>query len=210
MRRKSKKIKIYSFEEFTKLNKRNKIKWINQQTKKVIKKLPTLKKYLTMYDDMSGEFYTLSKEGIQLFSKLTRTDLTYYNRINTTHIKNLIKYGNTSATQLLKVATEERIKSFLDNIEKVGGVEEKEYAEQLLDKLSDNQKAIFTKSKYFFDNGNNNSEDFVKFLNENGVSVGIAKLEAFLVSRRIKVNNAKFYEKGVNTSKLGRRKKKKG
>ena len=209
MRRKTKKIKIYSFEDFTKLNKRNKSKWINQQTRKIIKKLPTLKKYLTMYDDRSGELYTLSKEEIRLFSKVTRSDLEYQ-RINATYIEDLIRYGNTSATQLLKVATEERIKSFLDNIEKVGGTEEKEYAKQLLDKLSDNQKAIFTKSKYFFDNGNNNSEDFVKFYNEHGVTVGIAKLEAFLVSRKIKVNNAKFYEKGVNTSKLGRRKKKNG
>ena len=207
MRRKSKKIKIYSFEDFTKLNKRNKTKWINQQTRKIIKKLPTLKKYLTMYDDRSGELYTLSKEEIRLFSKVTRSDLEYQ-RINAPYIEDLIRYGNTSATQLLKVATEERIKSFLDNIEKVGGTEEKEYAKQLLDKLSDNQKAIFTKSKYFFDNGNNNSEDFVKFYNEYGVSVGIAKLEAFLVSRKIKINNAKFYEKGANTSKLGRRKKK--
>ena len=207
MRRKSKKIKIYSFEDFTKLNKRNKSKWINQQTRKIIKKLPTLKKYLTMYDDRSGELYTLSKEEIRLFSKVTRSDLEYQ-RINAPYIEDLIRYGNTSATQLLKVATEERIKSFLDNIEKVGGTEEKEYAKQLLDKLSDNQKAIFTKSKYFFDNGNNNSEEFVKFYNEYGISVGIAKLEAFLVSRRIKVNNAKFYEKGVNTSKLGRKKKK--
>ena len=209
MRRKTKKIKIYSFEDFTKLNKRNKSKWINQQTRKIIKKLPTLKKYLTMYDDRSGELYTLSKEEIRLFSKVTRSDLEYQ-RINAPYIEDLIRYGNTSATQLLKVATEERIKSFLDNIEKVGGTEEKEYAKQLLDKLSDNQKAIFTKSKYFFDNGNNNSEDFVKFYNEHGVTVGIAKLEAFLVSRKIKVNNAKFYEKGVNTSKLGRRKKKNG
>ena len=208
MRRKTKKIKVYSFEDFTRLNKRDKSKWINQQTRKIIKKLPTLKKYLTMYDDRSGELYTLSKEEIRLFSKVTRSDLEYQ-RINTPYIEDLIKYGNTSATQLLKVATEERIKSFLDNIEKVGGAEEKEYAKQLLDKLSENQKAIFTKSKYFFDNGNNNSEDFVKFLNENGVSVGIAKLEAFLVSRKIKIDNAKFYEKGVNTSKLGRRKKKK-
>ena len=207
MRRKPKKIKIYSFEDFTRLNKRDKSKWINQQTRKIIKKLPTLKKYLTMYDDRSGEFYTLSKEEIRLFSKVTRSDLSY-NRINIPFIKDLLKYGNTSATQLLKVATEERIKSFLDNIEKVGGAEEKEYAKQLLDKLSDNQKAIFTKSKYFFDNGNDNSEDFVKFYNEHGVTVGIAKLEAFLVSRKIKINNAKFYEKGVNTSKLGRRKKK--
>ena len=207
MRRKPKKIKIYSFEDFTRLNKRDKSKWINQQTRKIIKKLPTLKKYLTMYDDRSGELYTLSKEEIRLFSKVTRSDLEYQ-RINAPYIEDLIRYGNTSATQLLKVATEERIKSFLDNIEKVGGAEEKEYAKQLLDKLSDNQKAIFTKSKYFFDNGNNNSEDFVKFYNEHGVSVGIAKLEAFLVSRKIKINNAKFYEKGVNTSKLGRRKKK--
>ena len=67
MRRKSKKIKIYSFEDFTKLNKRNKSKWINQQTRKIIKKLPTLKKYLTMDDDWSGELYTLSKEEIRLF-----------------------------------------------------------------------------------------------------------------------------------------------
>ena len=153
-------------------------------------------------------FFSLSDKEYRTLSNNKTFGLLISTLINSSF--NLIKYGNTSATQLLKVATEERIKSFLDNIEKVGGVEEKEYAKQLLDKLSDNQKAIFTKSKYFFDNGNNNSEDFVKFYNEYGVSVGVAKLEAFLVSRRIKVNNAKFYEKGVNTSKLGRRKKKNG
>ena len=127
MRRKTKKIKIYSFEDFTRLNKRDKSKWINQQTRKIIKKLPTLKKYLTMYDDRSGEFYTLSKEEIRLISKVSRCDLSY-NRINIPCIKDLLKYGNTSATQLLKVATEERIKSFLDNIEQVSGLEERKYA----------------------------------------------------------------------------------
>lgn len=206
MRRKTKKIKIYSFEDFTRLNKRDKSKWINQQTRKIIKKLHTLKKYLTMYDDRSGEFYTLSKEEIRLFSKVSRSDLSY-NRINIPYIKDLLKYGNTSATQLLKIATDERIKSFLDNIEQVSGLEERKYAEQLLNKLSDYQKAVFTKSKYFFDNGNPNSEGLVKFFNEYGTSVAIAKLEAFLVSRRIKIHNPKFYEKGVNTYKLGRRKK---
>ena len=74
--------------------------------------------------------------------------------------------------------------------------------------MSEKEKYLFTQSKYFFDTGNLSSADFVKFIQDNDVTVATAKLEGFLNSiRKEKITEGKYFEKGVTRVKLGRPRK---
>lgn len=189
------------------------LKWIEKQTDKVIKRLPTLKKALKVYDDRSDELYNLDAEEIKLMSKVYKSSISKGEVSGTTEVAldefatNLSYYGDTNIEKLVEVATNTRINSFLENIKAVASEEEYAYVVGIINELTDSQKAKFTKSKYFFDNGNLSSDNFVKFLNEYGVSVGTAKLEGFLASIGLEVQG-RYYVKGETRIKLGRPKRK--
>lgn len=181
--------------------------WVEKETKKVIKRLPTLKKRLTTYDDRSSELYNLTKEEIKLMSKVHIS-----NGIGSAgyeeYVAQLEYYGETKIKELAQSITEQRINSFLENIKQVGGQQEYEYVKDLIDKMSKREKENFVKSKYFFDRGDLNSADFVKFIEENDVSVGTAKLESFLNTKRKEKFDGKYYKQGETRQKLGRPRKK--
>lgn len=196
---------IKAFKEFTP---EKQIEWVEKQTEKVIKRLPTLREELKMYDDKSDELYTMQGEEIELI-KNVYSQKGFGSKQAESFISELKTYGDKDIRSLVKTATTNRIESFLENIKRVGGEKEYIYAKELLDSLTSREKTMFTKSKYFFDNGNLASENFVKFLNENGVTVGIAKLEGFMLSieKTLDIEDAMYYDEDTNIG-LGRPKKK--
>ena len=173
---------------FEKLSLDKQLKWIDQTTSKVLKRLPILKKRLKMYDDKSSELYNLEPSEVAFQAKVYRDIITESDTSSPRYkslknfIYNLDKYANTSLKSISKNLTSIRLQDFKDNILQVGGQKELDYIEKLLNSLTDAQRRGFTISKYFFDNGNLSSEDFVKFIDTYGISVGTAKLETYVQS----------------------------
>lgn len=182
------------------------IEWVEKHTEKVVKRLPTLKKHLTVYDDRSSELYNLSPEEIKLMSKVYTSSLERGEKMKglNSFIAQLQTYTEDRLKVLRERFTTRRIDSFLDNVKQTGGEEEYEYAKSLLEWLTPQEKEQFTKSKYFFDTGNLASADFVKFLKENEITVGTAKLESFISGVLKKDIETKYFIKGTTRIKLGR------
>lgn len=183
------------------------MKWIEKQTEKVINRLPTLKRELAVFDDRSDELYNLTAEEIKLKSVVHSSQIGGEDTSGLLeYVENLTAYGDVNIQTLVDLSTEKRIDSFLENIKQVGGIEEYEYVKKLLNQLTPYERAKFVKSKYFFDTGNLSSDDFVKFLEANEVSVGTAKLEGFMASIGKKVDNGMYFDNNTRI-KLGRPKK---
>ena len=203
--------RVKYFKPFNLLSPEEQIKWIEKQTEKVLNRLPTLKERLTAFDDRSDELYNKTVEEIKLTSKVYTSQIldgdTDIGGLEN-YIDQLTTYGNTNIKTLVKETTKTRLDNFLENILLTGSPEEYEYVKKLLSKMTNTEKNRFVKSKYFFDTGNLNSDDFVKFLEEFDVTVGTAKLESFLVSigRKELIDN-KFFIAGETRVKLGRPKK---
>lgn len=186
------------------------IEWVAKETEKVLKRLPTLKKELKVYDDRSSELYNLTPEEVKLFSKVYSQSISQGNITPELkeYLAQLEEYGEKEIGELTKEKTNIRIDSFLYNLKQVASEEEYIYTKNLIDNMSEKEKEMFTKSKYFFDTGNLGSTNFVKFIQENGVSVATAKLEGFLNSiRKEKITEGKYFEQGVTRVKLGRPRK---
>lgn len=196
--------------KFKLLTLQEQMEWVEKQTKKVLARLPTLKKSLRVFDDRSSDIYNLTAEEIKLSSKVYSTQIsegTYGEGIEN-YIEQLQMYGSSKMSSLVKISREKRIASFLENIKSVGGEEEYKYAKKLLNSLTKAEQNEFVKSKYFFDTGNLSSDDFVKFINDFDVSVGTAKLESFMASiGKLNKENARYFKKGETRIKLGRPKK---
>lgn len=187
------------------------IKEIERLTEEVIERLPDLKHKLTAFDDRSDELYNLTPEEIRLFSKTYTSDIEsgYTSQGLGNFMQQLQRYGETPLEELELSVAMQRWQSFKENILQVGGESEYQYVLELESKIDKRVIVDFTRSKFFFDAGDLSSDNFVKFLNEHGVSVGLAKLETYLESRGIKTDR-KFFEEGVTRTKLGRPRKRKG
>lgn len=193
------------FKEFTPEEQQE---WVEKQTEKVLRRLPTLRKKLSLYDDKSDELYMMEGSNLQLIKNVYQKS-GYKSKQALNFVSELSIYGSTSIKKLIKQTTATRIESFLANIKAVGGAKEYEYAKSLLNQLTEKEKTRFVRSKYFFNNGDLSSENFVKFLNEYGVSVGVAKLEGFMlhIGKDINIDTTMYYGADTNI-KLGRPKKK--
>lgn len=186
------------------------IRELEKLTEKVIERLPELKEKIMAFDDKSDDLYNLTPEEIRLFTKTYSSDIAegigtseglndYYQQLHT--------YGVTPMEELEVNIANQRWESFKEHIKSLGNEEEYNYLLELESKMSESDKIAFTRSKYFFDGGDYNSKDFVKFINDYGISVGMAKLETFLESQRDVETQRRYYEKGVTRTKLGRPKK---
>ena len=213
--------------DFNTLTPEEQIKWLERQTRLVIKRLPALKKKLSVYDDRSEELYNLSQEEIQLFTKSYTEQISSGSiRVRTSigeqpsartkalekYTESLQKYGTKPMRELITESTKMRWDSFLDNVKQCSTTEfETQYLEELTNKMSDRDIYEFTKSKLFFDNGNPNSADFVKFTTEHGISVGLAKLEVFLEQKGYDTKRVFYTEdtrvKLCRPAKRGRKRK---
>lgn len=196
--------------EFKKLTKQEQVEWIETRTKKVISRLPELKQKLTVYDDKSDELYNLESADIQLMSKVHTSRLGKGGSGGTSlpdFLSQLERYSKTDIIQLEQETAQMRWESFLQNAkENASGDGEKEYIDRLAENMSERDIINFTRSKLFFDKGDLNSADFVKFLEQYGIGVGTAKLETWQEQHNIGTDK-QFWTADTST-KLGRHKKK--
>ena len=190
------------------------IQWLISHSKKVIERLPELKKELAVYDDKSNEIYNWDKSTIELFTNTYAIDLTT-GEINGDNIQlqefaeQLSKYGDNGIGELRLMATEQRIESFLESLEKSGASEEEiEYVKSLLNNMSDKQKEAFTKSKLFWDSGDYGSEGVSRFMDLYDITPATANLENWCEQHGIETER-KFFVEGDTAKKRGRHKKKK-
>lgn len=189
------------------------IQWLIKQTHKVIERLPTLKKELSVYDDKSNELYNMDKSEIELFTNtyaidLTTGDMSSDNENLMDYVEQLSKYGDSGIGELRLQATEQRIESFLDSIRKCGASEEElDYVQSLLDAMTDKQKEAFTKSKLFWDSGEYGSEGIRVFMDMYDVTPATANLENWCEQHNISTQQ-RYYEEGDTAKKRGRHKKK--
>lgn len=207
--------KITSLEiPFKDLDVDKQIQWLIKHSQKVIERLPTLKKELSVYDDKSNELYNMDKSTIELFTNtyaidLTTGDISGDNSSLNDFVSQLSKYGDTGIGELRLQATNQRIESFIESIKKCGASEKEiEYVQSLLDKMSDRQKEAFTKSKLFWDSGDYGSEGIRTFMDLYDVTPATANLENWCEQHDIETQQL-FYEEGETAKKRGRHKKKK-
>ena len=182
------------------------IKELERLTEQVLERLPELKHRLVAFDDRSDELYNLTPEEIRLFSKTYISDIEqgYSSAGLQDFQQQLYRYGETPLEELETQVANARWESFKEHIRSLSK-EEYDYLLELEKKLDKSDINAFTKSKFFFDGGDYSSKNFVKFINEHGISVGMAKFETFLESRGIETDR-KFYDEDTRI-KLGRPRK---
>ena len=176
-----------SFTTFSKWSAEKQARYIERETEVLVKRLPSLKKNLQMYGEISDELYNLEP------SELRQIGETYASAVRTGEIttpasKNayrrfinqIKKYARRDMARLAQETAERRLESWLDNVKANGSTEEIEYAEFLLEQMTDSQKIGFTLSKYFLDVENWSSEGFIKSTSEGLYSIQVLKLELFL------------------------------
>lgn len=196
---------------FKELDVDKQIQWLISHSKKVIERLPELKKELAVYDDKSNEMYNMDKSSIELFTNTYAIDLTTGsispdNPELTQYVEQLSTYGDRGIGELRLMATEKRIDNFKESLIKSGASEDEiSYVEDLLEKLSDKQKEAFTKSKLFWDSGEYGSEGVQQFLDMYDVTPATANLENWLEQHGITTERRYFVE-GETAKKRGRHK----
>lgn len=189
------------------------IQWLVKHSQKVIERLPQLKKELAVYDDKSNELYNWDKSSIELFTNTYSQDLatgtiSSDNSSLNDYIQQLSKYGDRGIGELRIEATEQRIESFLDSIEKAGGGEEElDYVQSLLEQMTDREKEAFTKSKLFWDSGEYGSEGLRVFMDLYDVTPATANLENWCEQHGI-TTDQRYYIEGETGKKRGRHKNK--
>ena len=179
---------------FNQLDVDKQIQWLIKHSEQVISKLPQLKKALAIYDDKSNEMYNMEPNEIRLFAQSYAYDLTTGDTSSSdTGLQNFVgqleKYSG-NIMELRMQAMEERIQSFKDSIVESGASEnEIEYVNSLLDKMTDEQKEAFTKSKLFLDTHDYPSEGIQKFMDMYDFTPQTAKLEDWCQQHDIKTDD---------------------
>ena len=172
---------------FLNLTPEQQAKAVERMTKDVIKRLPTLKKQLKMYGEVSDEMYNLSADELELqgstYSRAIRSG-----EISTpssksayqSFIKNLHKYSRMDISKLAQMTAEQRLDSWQKHINANASEEEKKYVEELLKSMTDKQKLGFTRSEYFLDVENWSSQGFIQDTDSGKFSISTLKLELYL------------------------------
>lgn len=172
---------------FTKWSAEEQARFVEKETKNVIKRLPKLKSALQMYGEVSDELYNMSSEELQLmgttYSRAVRggeISTPSSKKAYQDFIRKLRKYSRTSVKELAIQTAEERLESWLNNVRANGSADDIEYAEEMIAGMTDNQKIGFTLSKYFLDVENWGSEGFVQDTGVGVYSIQVLKLELYL------------------------------
>ena len=179
-------------------------RFIETETKNLIKRLPRLKSSLQMYGEISDELYNMSREEIELigstYSRAVRSgeiSTPSSKRAYQNFVNNLRKYSRTSIRELAIQTAEQRLESWLEHVRTNGSVEEIAYAEKLIGMMTTDDKIGFTRSKYFLDTENWGSEGFVQELTSGVYSIQVLKLELYMQEKGYNTDNIYFNE--VNT-----------
>lgn len=161
-------------------------KWVEQETKKVIENLPTLKRELSLTDDRSNEFYNLEVDDITLMSRIYRSEIRQGIKSTgqTNFLKNLEKYGSTPIDELAQDYATERMEDFIESHKAYStGEEDDEYFQELLDMMTPEDKLGFTRSKYFVSWVEGGSDQLVQFGEDFEYSLHTMKLELYMESK---------------------------
>ena len=169
---------------FLKLSPEEQAKSIERQTKELIKRLPTLKKKLKMYGETSDELYKLSSDELDLMGT-TYARAIRGGEISTpsskkayqNFIRNLRRYTRTDISQLAQETANKRMDSWIENIKSGSTDADYQYAQEMFNSLTDEEKQGFTRSKFFMD-----SSYMYMITEEDGkqYSVQTLKLELYL------------------------------
>lgn len=176
--------KKISIDAFLKLSPEEQAKQIERETQKLINRLPALKKQLKMYGETSDELYNLQRDELELigstYAKAVRggeittpTAKASYNKF----IRNLRKYARTDLGELARQTANARMDSWLEHIDASSNEGDSEYAHELFNSMTEEEKLGFTRSKYFMD-----SSYMYMITEEDGVqySIQTLKLELYL------------------------------
>ena len=180
--------KKFNINSFLKLSPEEQAKSIEKQTQELLKRLPTLKKQLKMYGDTSDELYNLKEDELELIGS-TYAKAVRGGEITTpssksayrSFINNLRKYTRTDIRTLALQSAEQRMDSWIDHIEKASTDADKEYAQRMLDSMTEEEKLGFTRSKYFMDSS---YMYMVTEVDGRQYSIQTLKLELYLKERR--------------------------
>ena len=150
--------KKFNINSFLKLSPEEQAKSIERQTQELIKRLPTLKKQLKMYGDTSDELYNLKEDEVELIGS-TYAKAVRGGEITTpsskkayrSFINNLRKYTRTDIGQLARETADVRMESWLEHINEGSTDADSEYAQELFNSMTEEEKLGFTRSKYFMD-----------------------------------------------------------
>lgn len=180
--------KKFNINSFLKLSPEEQAKSIEKQTQELLKRLPTLKKQLKMYGDTSDELYNLKEDELELigttYAKAVRGgEITTPSSKSAyrSFINNLRKYAKTDIRTLALQSAEQRMGSWIDHIEKASTDADKEYAQRMLDSMTEEEKLGFTRSKYFMDSS---YMYMVTEVDGRQYSIQTLKLELYLKERR--------------------------
>ena len=193
-----------TFTSFSKWTKEEQATYIETATKKILKNLNKLKKNLQMYGEISDEIYNLSPSELRDYGQsyasavrggeiTTPSSKRAYQRF----VEQLRKYSKSDIRKLALQSAERRLESWLDNIKNNGSDAEIEYANELLNSMSNRQKIGFTLSKYFLDTETWAYDQFSHETDEGIFSIQTLKLELYLQSKG--VDTRKIYNRFVAT-----------
>ena len=189
----------FNINSFLKLSPEEQSKSIERQTQELIKRLPTLKKQLKMYGDTSDELYNLKEDEVELIGS-TYAKAVRGGEITTpsskkayrSFINNLRKYTRTDIGQLARETADVRMESWLEHINEGSTDADSEYAQELYNSMTEEEKLGFTRSKYFMD-----SSYMYMVTEEDGkqFSIQTLKLELYLEEVRGKQTRHIYREK---------------
>lgn len=194
--------KEFDINSFLKKSPEEQAKAIERETQRLLNRLPSLKDKLSMYNEVSDEMYNLSPEEVE-FQGLRQAQAVRTGEITTptgkqaynNFVKNLHRYARRNIHDLAVESAEMRMKSWLDNIKSHASQDEIDYAEELVNSMSENEKIGFTRSKYFLDVGDWNSDNFQQYIEEYDYSIMTQKLELYLKKKGHKTGDTYKYQK---------------
>ena len=197
----------FNINNFLKLSAEEQAKAIERDTEKLIGRLPSLKRSLKMYNDTSDEMYNLSAEEVELqgvtYARAVRTGSittptgkqAYQN-----FVRNLRRYARTNIGEISKQVAMQRFDDWHQTIKDHASTDELEYANYLINQMTDEMKQGFTRSRYFIDNSNwNSKQTFVQETSDGDISIQTLELELFLQKNHPEVMTRNIYNEQVAT-----------
>ena len=190
---------------------------IEKETKKLLNRLPDLKRNLKMYGEVSDELYNLSEEEVatigSTYARAVRggeISTPSSQRAYRQFINNMRKYTRRSIREIAVETAQQRMDSWLETIRSHASEEEIAYAESLVNKMSDTDKIGFTRSQFFLDTEEWGSEQFKEYMDSHNFSIMTHKLELYLNNKGYETKND--YDNGVegihhNSTRKGQHKK---
>lgn len=190
--------------DFFKLSAEEQAKEIERQTKKLVARLPNLKKNLKMYGEVSDELYNLTEDEVSTigttYAKAVRggeISTPSSKRAYQKFINDMRKYTRRNIRDIAVETAEQRMESFMENIRSNSkNPDEIAKAEELYAMMNDSDKLGFTRSKLFLDVGDWGSDQFQKFIQNYEYSISFVKFQEYMAQRGYSVDEVYEKKKG--------------